>query len=317
LKNELERIFEGICLRIWEATYKKTERDVDAMRVSGLVSEQVTGVPEDNDLNKSSWMMKYLFGAKWLHCGRVQLVTTHKYAAALMSTDIKESLTEDMVLPWKAFVVHIPDGLLLDTVSGIQFNRIEVASFDGLPFVGCINLRGERRGNGGECSIGRVCFTNLEDLFFKFGGEEFLGSPEIGRSPSGRLSDPRRDIDVKERSIRLATRLVTGLLYTMQHTNNFRPVGKHKHRDGNKRDGPPPHRVYFVGSPIGVDCRTDVQRYLSGSVKSPPTVQTLVRGHFKRQVVGIGRSGRKVIWVEPYWRGPEEAPILSRPYSVK
>ena len=36
----------------------------------------------------------------------------------------------------------------------------------------------------------------------------------------------------------------------------------------------------------------------------------------KRQVVGIGRTGRKVIWVEPYWRGPEEAPILTRPYHV-
>lgn len=27
-------------------------------------------------------------------------------------------------------------------------------------------------------------------------------------------------------------------------------------------------------------------------------------------------AGRKVIWIEPYWRGPEEAPILARPFKV-
>lgn len=51
-------------------------------------------------------------------------------------------------------------------------------------------------------------------------------------------------------------------------------------------------------------------------VEGPPAIQRLVRGHHKRQVVGIGRSGRRVIWIEPYWRGPEDAPILTRPYKV-
>lgn len=43
--------------------------------------------------------------------------------------------------------------------------------------------------------------------------------------------------------------------------------------------------------------------------------QSCVRGHYKRQVIGVGRSGRKVIWIEPYWRGPEGAPLLVRPYE--
>jgi hypothetical protein len=39
-------------------------------------------------------------------------------------------------------------------------------------------------------------------------------------------------------------------------------------------------------------------------------------GHYKRQVVGTGRHGRQIIWIEPYWRGPENAPILARPWRI-
>jgi len=41
---------------------------------------------------------------------------------------------------------------------------------------------------------------------------------------------------------------------------------------------------------------------------SPLTVRTLVSGHWKRQVHGEGRSLRKWIFIEPFWRGPETAP---------
>jgi hypothetical protein len=67
---------------------------------------------------------------------------------------------------------------------------------------------------------------------------------------------------------------------------------------------------------MALDCRPAVHRYMGGSASAPPAVQSIVRGHFKRQVVGISRAGRRVIWIEPYWRGPEDAPILARPYKI-
>jgi len=48
-----------------------------------------------------------------------------------------------------------------------------------------------------------------------------------------------------------------------------------------------------------------------------PTVQCVVAGHWKMQPCGPGGSERKRIFIEPYWRGPEDAPIAIRPHVLK
>jgi len=47
-----------------------------------------------------------------------------------------------------------------------------------------------------------------------------------------------------------------------------------------------------------------------------PTVQTRVTGHWRRVVYGEGRSGRKIKWIQPYWRGPTDAPISQTQHAV-
>jgi hypothetical protein len=39
------------------------------------------------------------------------------------------------------------------------------------------------------------------------------------------------------------------------------------------------------------------------------SVRTIVRGHWRKQACGPGMADRKVIWIRPHWRGPEDAPI--------
>lgn len=48
-----------------------------------------------------------------------------------------------------------------------------------------------------------------------------------------------------------------------------------------------------------------------------PTVQFLVRGHWRQQAHGPGHSLRKPIWIEPFWKGPEEARVLLRQHRVE
>lgn len=47
------------------------------------------------------------------------------------------------------------------------------------------------------------------------------------------------------------------------------------------------------------------------------TVRTLVSGHWRNQPCGIGHLERKVIWIEPFWRGPEAAPLTEKRAVVK
>ncbi len=78
-------------------------------------------------------------------------------------------------------------------------------------------------------------------------------------------------------------------------------------------------RICYVGRALKVDCRQAVKRFLStgaGKKGGPQTVQTLVRGHHKKQPFGPRSTLRKVIWREPFWRGPEDAPIMTRPKLV-
>jgi hypothetical protein len=39
------------------------------------------------------------------------------------------------------------------------------------------------------------------------------------------------------------------------------------------------------------------------------SVRTMVRGHWRQQAHGPNHSLRKVMWIRPTWRGPEDAPI--------
>ena len=98
-----------------------------------------------------------------------------------------------------------------------------------------------------------------------------------------------------ERVVVLAQRYVLGLLIMMQSHPNFggpkeRPVPP----TSKRRDGPPKHRTFMLGRPIDVDCRAAIREYVEGRRRGAPSVQTLVIGHHKRQVIGVGRTGRKL-----------------------
>lgn len=47
------------------------------------------------------------------------------------------------------------------------------------------------------------------------------------------------------------------------------------------------------------------------------SVRHVVRGHYKQQAYGPGRTLRKRIWVQPYHRGPEDGPKVSHLYTME
>jgi len=48
----------------------------------------------------------------------------------------------------------------------------------------------------------------------------------------------------------------------------------------------------------------------------PLAVRTLVRGHFRNQPCGVGRSDSKLIWIQPFWRGPLDGEISNKEKRV-
>lgn len=293
-------------LPAWSATYKvKPSDDRHAFDVlyRSFVKRGVSVRPDQ--------LAELLGMAKWIDSACRTIECDEKYFAAMACTSIGATSFVDVKVPWDAFVVRIPGESI--SVGTTAFDRVLVWTTAALG----IERSSEHdawfklypRSHDKE-HLGVTQFSphGISDLLFKTG--------KVNGAEAG-MGNPPEDLSEDEyiRACDSVRRAIVGLLYTMQHTTNFRehPSGKRK---PNSRFGPPAHRTILVGRPIEIDCRQALRDFVTKGERSAPSVQSLVRGHYKRQVVGTGRESRKVIWVEPYWRGPEDAPILARPYKM-
>lgn len=309
-------LFYKTGVKVWEATYAAKSNDdpgawsfvvANLMQNVGLGGHMVNG---DFAVEETRTPLCLMSCARWVDGGCRILTTDERYFAAMAHTKIGIDAVEDLKVPWPAFMVEWPAGLCV-AEDGYDYNCALFAQFKGMP-------RADEK---------------VEDVaFMMLGNQSGPASPDITRWVVGNLATllfandlpdgPMfREVDEErtdgDRAIQeMACRATAGLLYTLQHTTNWKtsafasPVQR-----GQLRSSPPPHRVIMIGRPLQVDATSSVRERAAGR-HGAPAVQTLVRGHVKRQVVGYGRTGRKVIWVEPYWRGPEDAPILARPYKV-
>lgn len=252
--------------------------------------------------------------AKWVHGGCRTLTAEDKYFAAMAQTKVAEDTREDLHIPWPAFAVKIPHGLIIDEdgreYTLAMFGQYERTAKRNGQLVEKSAFYGIASTDGALIHAHQLDAT-LADLLI---GPDPSKDASIVRTSEASLAETKSDARIRE----LVKRATVGLLYTMQHTNNWKHGGPlSKASSGHRlRDTPPAHRCIIIGRPLSLDVREATRQDAKCGTRSAPSVQTLVRGHIKRQVVGPGRNGRKVIWVEPYWRGPEDAPILSRPYKA-
>lgn len=260
----------------------------------------------------------------WADSGYTTLRSSHSYAAALMATTAGP-ISAGTLLPWKALRAEIPGGLLVDPESGAEFRWCYLqllSEGSALPEIamaagnGCCSLAISSLKAGGlywdeTAPIDRLHYRG------RIGGD----LNDVLHARSGELDwfdgTPMPMDEVKQRVMLLAVNYVSGLLYTLQHTHHW-TASTHAHgtHASRGRRAPPNHRNVVVGRPIAVNLSQEVRALSRGESRQscPAMFQSLVRGHYKRQFFGEARAHRKVIWVEPYWRGPEGAPLLARPY---
>lgn len=127
---------------------------------------------------------------------------------------------------------------------------------------------------------------------------------------------------------RMITNLTVGVALAMSDPDEFRKEKHHgaTHAPGsskNRRSGAPDfdQARYMLSAPVKVDLRPHVLEAIAaereGRRHSSPTVQFLVMGHWRNQACGVGNTERKRIWIQPFWKGPEESRVLLRTYVVE
>lgn len=116
--------------------------------------------------------------------------------------------------------------------------------------------------------------------------------------------------------------LIRGACLALSNPNEFKKDvarGSASESSKNLRHGPPElsQARFMLSAPVQVDLREHLRHVLSGSRGGGKLgVQFMVRGHWKNQAHGPRRSLRKHIWIQPFWKGPEESRVLLRQHTV-
>jgi hypothetical protein len=137
--------------------------------------------------------------------------------------------------------------------------------------------------------------------------------------------DPSRSPEVGGTSpidSELLRNLVRGVCLAMSEPKDFEKKSSGAASKTKRHIGTPAfdQARYILSAPVTVDLRqqlADVRNAPNSKTGGPPKVQFLVRGHWRRQACGSSRLDRKVIWIKPFWKGPEHGRILLRNHTVR
>ena len=267
---------------LWDGTYANGLTDDEVRdRIRAAIAAEGNSLWSDE---------MSLFTAKWAVHAFQRLMTSHTFAAALMCSDMQREVLEGIEEQWDAFLVLVPNGML--PAGGFEFSRILVASYQFGAWLGLLAPDGAGF---------RLLVNDASSLSVLLASDE---------------ADLAQDSPA-QRCMVLAKRLVAGLLLNLQGatTHKIRRVEARLKNKG--REAEPEHRIVTIGAPVDIDCRPAIREYIENGVKGSrrhgaPTVQVMVRGHYRMQACGPHHSERRKTWIRPHWWGSEAALIQTR-----
>jgi len=245
-------------------------------------------------------ILQILWQLRWYESAFPVLKISARFAAAAMMTSVASNLHEEVETPWKAFMIELPKGE--DVLYQHDLERrahpvrwIQVLRTDATGPKWTIFLHSPTS----PISLNRVSCTTSELL-------SFLG-----------LHDPLHELnDSDERAGILAGRIVVSAVCA---ATTFNPSSGGNIGTGKKKRSEkyPTARVFQITEPVDIDLAPTMRNLQLSPGGRLLNIQSVVRGHRKRQPYGPRNVERKWIWIQPYWRGPEEAPIAVRPHVLK
>lgn len=194
-------------------------------------------------------------------------------------------------MPWRSFIVKAPRGALLNA-SGGEVVAVMVSEFGG----GVIQLAGLDL-DGRTSNAVYKTMRKLVDQSNIYPDEDD-GNAELRRAMA---------------------RLAGGTMLEMETASGTRHFSRRAMLLSEKMrlsKGGRSASHWVLTRPVRPCSGADVAAALSGADRHI-SVRTLVRGHWRRQVCGRGRADRKLIHIEPFWRGPEDGAMPIRPHELE
>jgi hypothetical protein len=288
---------------IWSTVYRYSSDDDAAL-------EYIRDLPKDPGVPKevlqrltTDHVVLWLFVGRWVDQGAPRVLLDDQLAASLMATDVGLDSIPYIKPPWRAFMIELPPGLLVLGSRSFQRILVRYATYEGVP-QWFYSVKELNENEDSEADTGLSTKATTEGLILGDWGD------------TGEIEDQLVRVNY------LVGRLILSLCLALSDPGTTLREQKRSKGRGNRFRTPhsvPDTRNFIVGRPITVDCRPAIREYVEGRNKRAGSisVQVLVRGHWKHQAHGVGRALRKLIHIEPYWKGPEGAKILLRPTKVQ
>lgn len=266
----------------------------------------------DEQLTVNPEVQLMSFGVtQWVSCGLPVIEMGHKFAAALLVSSVAKETVDALKRPWDSFMINVPAGLL----------TMHDPQKDIMVEVGRVLVSNIENANGSWSFIAWDTGMTLSLWRFGLKTEQLIIEDIAGGKDLGTISLT----DLDNRVAALIGKLIITTCAALTIPEMVTPRNPKGHQawvkakgDISKLEGKAPPQLFTVGKPITVDFRARVTSYLStGSTGKQLEVRTMVMGHFKIQNHGPKNGLRKTIWVEPYWRGPDEAPINAKVHVIK
>jgi len=237
----------------------------------------------------------------WFESGMPSIEIGHKLAASFMLTSVPKDIVEELRMPFHSFELKVPDGLLtmLSAVSGLRVDtrRIRLAQIPVSDGVGYFFMAENADGSDA---------TNISDTL-----TSILSADKVEHALKHEEDELRED----NRNAVLANRLLTNVILYLNNGGERKTVGKGRACSRQRGSPEPIKRVFRLTQKVTHDFRQVVYDYSTGK-SHRLTVQSIVIGHWRMQPCGPKSSERKRLFIEPYWRGPEDAPIALRPHHI-
>lgn len=334
------RILGDICLQV-SRDWLKNPTDV-AERVAVALFESGGNVPFTalSEALRQNLFVNALFAGRWAMCGYPTITLGHRTAASFCMTKMRTDDANDFVkAPWPAFAIRIPPGLLAVESEGELFDApLLVATCLKSDFIPESKVADEDRWWWKLSAVSRMA----EELERRIQNDPVLGGYLGGVSLWG-FNQPTRFLaeldpdennldgftrwededhkaqDSDKRSERMARAML--LACSMYLSGDPRERAERaseggitvRERKSKKRESDelPQYTEFELTSSIKLNLHHTVRDYVKhgGSISS---VQTYVHGHWKRVAIGTGRAQRKLVHIQPYWRGDPDAPISAR-----
>jgi hypothetical protein len=238
------------------------------------------------------------FSIRWAIHGMPRVLLSHRLAASLACTSIPVDFCDTVRMPWRFMEVVVPAGLLHNPLQSTILCR-EVVTPDG---AGCRILF--QHWASPECQK-----RTGHKISSQVACDRWSGFADLAE-------DAGVDLDAElRRSLGWHSRLILGCCLELQGQQSG-PSPLAPRRSGSGRQGEPSAWNVVLKRHVTMDVRKHCKDYISGSGRKLG-VQFVVHGHWKNQPCGPGARDRKFIHVEPYWRGPKDAPIAVRSHILK